>query len=80
MSGNLPTLHDDAHTAILTMVTINGRQVPAVLEETAGDLLADLWEAGLRHGVQPGDWRAVAALPTTCIDVLVLAEARRRDH
>jgi hypothetical protein len=78
MNGNRPTLHDEAHTAILTMVTINGRQMPAVLEETAGDLLADLWAAGLRHGVTPEDWRQTTSLPTACLDALTLVERRHR--
>jgi hypothetical protein len=80
VNENLPTLHDQARAAIVTTLTVTGRQIPATVEATAARLLADLWAAGLRHGVQPTDWRAVSALPTACVDALVLVEARRREH
>jgi hypothetical protein len=54
--------------------------VPVSLEDTAALLLAEPWQAGLRYRAQPGDWRATASLPTACLDVLGIVEARRRDH
>lgn len=37
-------------------------------KDAAVALLADLLTAGLRHGIAPGDWAAVTALPTSCLD------------
>lgn len=38
------------------------------VKDAAVALLADLLTAGLRHGIAPGDWAAVTALPTSCLD------------
>jgi tartrate dehydratase beta subunit/fumarate hydratase class I family protein len=73
------TLRDQAHAAIVTMIT-TGRQVPVALEDTATVLRADLSKASLRYGVQPGEWQATTGLPTARLDVLVIVEARHRDH
>jgi hypothetical protein len=46
-------------------------------------LLTDLYRAGLRHGITPQDWAAVAALPTACWDATVAAirvQQVARDH
>jgi hypothetical protein len=34
----------------------------------AVELLDDLFAIGLRHGITPAGWAAVAALPTSCLD------------
>ncbi len=38
------------------------------VREAAAALLADLFPGGLRHGITPADWAAVATLPTSCLD------------
>ena len=46
-------------------------------------LLTDLYRAGLRHGISPQDWVAMAALPTACWDATVAtarAQQVARDH
>lgn len=70
-------LHE-AHVAVATAISVTGRQVPYELEQRAGELLAALWLISSRYGVEPSDWAAVAALPTSCIDVLVAVERRPR--
>jgi hypothetical protein len=80
VNDNVPTLRDEARAAVATVITVTGRLIPVALEESAVELLADLWAAGLRYGVQPSDWQATTSLPTDCLDVLTLVEARRRDH
>jgi hypothetical protein len=42
---------------------------PSVLEQAAA-LLTDLWAAGKRHGVDPGDWAAVTGLADASVDVV----------
>jgi hypothetical protein len=69
-----PTMLDHAHAAI---VTVTGRQIPVPLEGSASALLTALWAAGLRFGVQPGDWQATTSLPTACLDALIIVERRR---
>jgi hypothetical protein len=59
----------EAHTAVAKAA--KGRHalyVPSVLEQAA-ELLTDLWATGKRHGVDPGDWAAVAGLADACVDV-----------
>ncbi len=46
------------------------REGPAVL-------LADLFAVGLRHGISPADWAAVAELPTSCLDACRERQVRR---
>jgi hypothetical protein len=70
-------LRDEARAAVVTVVTLTGRQVPAAVEEAAVQLLVDVWTAGLTHGVQPQDWQATTSLPTACLDALTLVERRR---
>jgi hypothetical protein len=77
VNENLPTLLDETIAAVVTTVTLTGRQVPMQFEGTAAQLLTDLWRAGLRYDVQPEDWRASCSLPTACLDVLTLVERRR---
>jgi hypothetical protein len=48
-------LRDEARAAVVTTITVSGRQLRAELETAAIGLLADVWAVGLRHGVQPGD-------------------------
>lgn len=38
------------------------------LRESAAALLADLFAVGIRYGITPAEWAAVAALPTSCLD------------
>jgi hypothetical protein len=68
---------DAARAAIVTTIIATGRQIPVPLENTATQLLEDLWTAGLRYDVQPADWRVTTSLPTDCLDVLILVERRR---
>jgi hypothetical protein len=75
-----PNLHDHAHAAIVIVVTVSGRQVPVPLVESATQLLTELWQTGLRHGVNPSDWQTAVSLPSACLDVLTLVEGRGRDH
>lgn len=42
---------------------------PSVLEHAA-ELLTDLWTAGERHGVAPGDWAWVTGLADASVDVV----------
>lgn len=85
MGPNLPTDDPDdpsrlaeAQASVATAITVTGRQVPHELERDAAALLASIWTVSARHGIQPEDWAAVAALPTTCIDVLVAVKRRPR--
>ncbi|MBK5308319.1 MAG: hypothetical protein JJD92_16690 [Frankiaceae bacterium] len=48
-----------------------------VIGEAAAALLADLYAAGLAHGITPDDWASVTALPGACWDVS-RARARRQ--
>lgn len=56
----------------------------AEVKEAAAALLASLFTVGLRHGITPADWAAVAALPTSCLGVCRLrqerADPRRTEH
>lgn len=73
-----PALLDLARADITTTLAATGRQVPQDVAEHAADLLAAFWAYGVRHGVQPEDWRAVASLPTICLDAMAMVERRRR--
>ncbi len=46
------------------------------LRDAAAALLAELFTVGLRHGITPADWAAVAALPTSCLDACRARQAR----
>ena len=48
----------------------------AEVKEAAAALLASLFTVGLRHGITPADWAAVAALPTSCLDACRLRQER----
>jgi hypothetical protein len=80
VNDNVPTLRDQAHAAIVTVITASGRRIPVALEDTAVELLSELWTADLTHGVEPQDWQAACSLPTACLDVQTLVEARRRNN
>jgi hypothetical protein len=43
----------------------------------AGELLADLWQVGSRHGIIPAAWGAVTSLPCACLDVILRRERVR---
>lgn len=45
--------------------------------QAATALLADLYEAGERHGVDPDDWAAVTAMPSAALDVVRATDRRR---
>jgi hypothetical protein len=66
-----------ARRSIEDMLAVSGRQVPAELVGRATLLLADIWMAGVEHGVKPADWRGVANLPMECVDVLTMAGRRQ---
>lgn len=60
-----------------------GRSLPLEQRDAATALLADLYVAGLRHGIRPQDWSAIAGLGHDCIDAikqraLHLQQAQRR--
>lgn len=38
--------------------------------EAAVQLLADIYATGLRHGITPEDWAAVAGLDIECVDAI----------
>lgn len=48
----------------------------AEVKQAAAALLANLFTVGLRHGITPADWAAVAALPTSCLDACRLRQER----
>ncbi len=50
--------------------------VSSDLRDAAAALLAELFTVGLRHGITPADWAAVAALPTSCLDACRARQAR----
>jgi hypothetical protein len=43
----------------------------------AGELLADLWQVGTRHGIIPAAWGDVTSLPCACLDVILRRERVR---
>jgi hypothetical protein len=43
----------------------------------AGELLADLWQVGARHGIIPAAWADVTSLPCACLDVILRRERMR---
>lgn len=71
-------LLNEARASVATAISITGRQVPYDLQETARELLAEIWGVSDRYWVRPEDWAAVTALPMACLDVLVAVERRPR--
>jgi hypothetical protein len=57
VNDKLPSLRDQARAAIITIITVTGRQIPARVEAAAVLLLVDVWTARLTHGVEPADWQ-----------------------
>jgi hypothetical protein len=55
------------------VLAASGRAELGSAGRAAAALLTDLYRAGLRHGITPQDWAAVAALPTACWDATAAA-------
>ena len=60
------------------IVAVTGRAL-GLIAEAAARLLADVYAAGLAHGITPESWAAVSALPGACWDTS-LAQARQQQR
>jgi hypothetical protein len=47
-----------------------GLELSPSQREAAAALLADIYATGLRHGITPEDWAAVAGLDIECLDAI----------
>jgi hypothetical protein len=64
------SLSEDLRRIAASKIQGYGRELSPEQREAAVALLADLYATGLRHGVTPEDWAAVAGLDIESLDAI----------